>query len=169
MCRLSAYCGAPIALEDIVITPPHSLLEQSQHATEAKMAVNGDGFGMAWYDASADIPGLYRDVAPAWSNSNLVDLCRLLRSGLFMAHVRASTYGETARANCHPFRYGRWSFAHNGQIGGFHTMRRALEALLPDALYEARQGSTDSELLFLLLLAFGAETDVKAAWWLAAS
>jgi glutamine amidotransferase len=44
-------------------------------------------------------------------------------------------------------------FMHNGQIGGYARVRRQLEARLPDALYAARKGATDSELLFLLALA----------------
>lgn len=47
MCRIAAWSGAEIALEDIVIRPAHSLLTRSQHASEAKLAVNGDGFGIA--------------------------------------------------------------------------------------------------------------------------
>ncbi len=42
---------------------------------------------------------------------------------------------------------------HNGQVGGYGLIRRRLEALLPDALYNARLGTTDSEALFLLTLA----------------
>ena len=42
---------------------------------------------------------------------------------------------------------------HNGQIGGYAKVRRMLEARLPDELYAARKGATDSELLFLLALA----------------
>lgn len=45
MCRLFAYLGPDIPLGQIVVEPSHSLLEQSQSATEAKLAVNGDGFG----------------------------------------------------------------------------------------------------------------------------
>jgi glutamine amidotransferase len=67
------------------------------------------------------------------------------------------------RTNCHPFVYQKWSFAHNGQIGGFQAMQRPLEALLSDDLYHARQGSTDSELLFLLLLQFGLSESVDLA------
>lgn len=51
--------------------------------------------------------------------------------------------------------HGRWSFAHNGQIAGFADIRRALEAALPDPLYARRQGTTDSELLFLTMVAHG--------------
>ena len=162
MCRLAAWMGETIALEDIVVRPEHSLLTQSMDADEAKLAVNGDGFGFAWYDDRPE-PGLFRDVLPAWSDGNLPNLCRMIRAPLFLAHVRASTSGETSRVNCHPFTYGRWSFMHNGQIGGFQRVRRALEATLPDALYLKRAGSTDSELIFLLLLAEGLETDASQA------
>ena len=64
-------------------------------------------------------------------------------------------------ANYHPFAYQKCSFTHNGQISGFHKMQRSLEALLSDELYQARQGSKGSELLFLLLLQFGLSKSVK--------
>ncbi|MEM1284546.1 MAG: class II glutamine amidotransferase [Pseudomonadota bacterium] len=162
MCRLAAYLGSPIPLGRIIVEPAHSLLDQSQHATEAKLAVNGDGFGFAWYDDNPE-PGLYRDVLPAWSDGNLPSLCRMVRSRLFLAHVRASTTGETSRVNCHPFVHEGWSFMHNGQVGDFASIRRPLEAKLTDSLYMARRGSTDSELLFLLLLTHGLKDDPHAA------
>lgn len=158
MCRFVAYAGPSIPIERIVVLPQHSLLEQSQHATEAKSAVNGDGFGIAWY-GDQENPGVYRDVLPAWSDGNLVDFCRMVHSRMFLAHVRASTIGETSRNNCHPFSYGPWSFMHNGQLGDFNRIRRQLEQLLPDRFYNAQRGSTDSEMLFLLLLSNGLEQD----------
>lgn len=163
MCRIAAWVGPPRALEEVVVRPPHSLLEQSQHAEEAKLSVNGDGFGFAWYDGKQPLPGLYRDVLPAWSDGNLPSLCRMIRAPLFIAHVRASTIGETARVNCHPFTFENWSFCHNGQIPAFPTLRRSMEAALPDTLYHARRGSTDSEMLFLTLLAHGLRTDPASA------
>lgn len=162
MCRLAAYVGPEIPLEKIIVRPSHSLLQQSQSATEAKLAVNGDGFGIAWYGKEKR-PGLYRDVLPAWSDGNLPNICRMISSPLFLAHVRASTTGETSRVNCHPFTYENWSFMHNGQIGNFSLIRRELEATLPDALYDIRRGTTDSELLFLLLLANGLTENPKPA------
>ena len=142
MCRWAAYLGEPVFLEDIVTAPCHSLIEQSHHALEAKTPTNGDGFGVAWY-GDREEPGLYRDILPAWSDPNLKSLCRQIRSGLFLAHVRASTGGATSRANCHPFVSGRWSFMHNGQIGGFEKIRRPLEAGLEDDLYERLDGGSD--------------------------
>lgn len=162
MCRLAAYLGPDVSLSQIVVEPEHSLLEQSQHATEAKLAVNGDGFGFAWYDRDFE-PGVYRDVLPAWSDGNLPNLCRMIRSRLFLAHVRASTAGETSRQNCHPFAHENWSFMHNGQVPDIHRIRRRLEALLPDEFYDLRRGSTDSELIFLLLLTHGLKDAPGAA------
>jgi glutamine amidotransferase len=162
MCRLAAYLGPAVPIAHVVVDPAHSLLEQSQHANEAKLAVQGDGFGFAWYAEGAG-PGLYRDVLPAWSDGNLLSLCKMIRSPLFLAHVRASTTGETTRLNCHPFAHRSWSFMHNGQVPDIDCIRRTLESMLPDDLYLARRGTTDSELLFLLLLAHGLEDNVAEA------
>ena len=162
MCRWAAYLGEEVFLEDIVTAPCHSLIAQSHCAQEANSPTNGDGFGLAWYGARPE-PGLYRDILPAWSDPNLKSLCRQIRSGLFLAHVRAATGGGTSRANCHPFTAGHWSFMHNGQIGGFERIRRALEASLPDALYDRLDGTTDSELFFLLMIDEGLEADPQGA------
>ena len=158
MCRWAAYRGEALFLEDIVSSPRHSLITQSHSATQARTATNGDGFGVAWY-GDRETPGLYRDILPAWSDCNLRSLTQQIRSPLFLAHVRAATSGSTRRDNCHPFVNGRWSFMHNGQIDQFDALRRPLETLLPDELYLARKGTTDSELIFLLALHFGLETD----------
>jgi predicted glutamine amidotransferase len=152
MCRFVAYLGEPIYLEELIAKPRHSLMRQSLRAEEAKTVTNGDGFGIGWY-ADRPEPGVYREVMPAWSDDNLLALSGTLRSRLFFAHVRAATAGGIARNNCHPFRHGKWLFMHNGQIGGYPQLRRALEADLPDDLYAMRRGATDSELLFLLAMA----------------
>lgn len=162
MCRIAAYTGPAIPLENIIVRPKHSLLTQSQHATEAKLAVNGDGFGISWYGED-HAPGLYRDVLPAWADGNLTNLCRMVRSHRFIAHIRASTVGETSRANCHPFTYKNWSFCHNGQIPHFARIKRQMTAALPDHLFDQRRGTTDSEMIFLTLLAHGLEIDPMAA------
>ncbi|TDK35367.1 class II glutamine amidotransferase [Rhizobium deserti] len=162
MRRWAAYRGEPLYLEELVSSPAHSLIEQSHCATRAKTATNGDGFGIAWYGDRPE-PGRYRDILPAWSDCNLRSLARQIRSPLFLAHVRAATTGATRRDNCHPFVHGRWSFMHNGQISGFEQIRRSMESLLCDELFNARTGTTDSELLFLLALRFGLDADPLGA------
>lgn len=162
MCRFLAYLGAPIFLDELVYTPAHSLIHQSLHATEAKTETNGDGFGLGWYGDRAE-PGVYHEVLPAWSDQNLRSLCGQIRSRLFFAHVRASTGTALSRANCHPFRHHADLFMHNGQIGGYRHLKRQIETALPDALYEHRLGTTDSEALFLMALANGLRTNPVAA------
>ena len=51
-------------LQDIISELQNSLMVQSQFASECKTAINGDGFGVAWY-AHRDAPSLFRDVNPA--------------------------------------------------------------------------------------------------------
>ena len=163
MCRFLAYRGDAVFLSELVCAPTHSLVHQSLHASEAKTGTNGDGFGIGWYGERPE-PGLYRDVRPAWSDENLASLSQQVRARTFFAHVRASTGTATTRANCHPFARGRHLFMHNGQVGGYARIKRRLDALIPDDLYDARQGTTDSEAIFLLALANGlAEDPVGAA------
>ncbi|RAZ91195.1 class II glutamine amidotransferase [Mesorhizobium hawassense] len=162
MCRWAADLGDAIFLEDVIAAPSHSLIAQSSHAREAKSPTNADGFGVAWYGDRPE-PGLYRDILPAWSDSNLRSLGRQIKSGLFLAHVRASTGGATSRLNCHPFTSGRWSFMHNGQIGGFEKIRRRLENALSDDLFDQLEGATDSELLFRLMIGEGLSSDPYGA------
>jgi predicted glutamine amidotransferase len=162
MCRWIAYRGETVALEHYVTAPAHSLVEQSMRALEAAGSTNGDGFGLGWYSGHEE-PGLYREVRPAWSDENLRHLCRHIRSPLFFAHVRASTGTPTTRPNCHPFAHGRHMFMHNGQIGDWKLIRRQVEALIPDSLYGARVGTTDSEAVFLAILGAGGDTDPVGA------
>lgn len=162
MCRWAAYAGAPIFLEEIVSRPGHSLIHQSHCATQCHTAINADGFGLAWYGDRPE-PGLYRDVMPAWSDPNLKSLVAQVKSGMFLAHVRASTGTATSRNNCHPFTHGRWSFMHNGQVGGYDAFRRSAEMMIPDDLYAGRRGATDSEAIFLVALAEGLDDDPRGA------
>ena len=162
MCRWAAYIGEPIFLEDIVSRPGHSLIRQSHCATQCSSAINADGFGIAWYGERPE-PGLYRDIYPAWSDPNLRSITAQVRARLFLAHVRASTGTATSRNNCHPFVVGRWSFMHNGQVGGYDAFRRDADMMIPETLYPFRKGATDSEALFLIALAEGLDTDPQGA------
>lgn len=155
MCRLLAYAGPPVFLDRLLIEPRASLVSQSLAAREAKTVVNGDGCGIGWYGERPE-PGVYRAILPAWSDANLVSLCRQIRTPLFVAHVRSAT-------NCHPFADGRHLFLHNGQIGGYACLRRQIDGLIPDALYPRRRGTSDSEAIFLSALGRGLATDPVGA------
>ena len=161
MCRWIAYRGETTALEHYVTSPAHSLVSQSIAALESTASVNGDGFGLGWYGAHPE-PGLYREIRPAWSDENLRYLCRHLQSHLFFAHVRAATGTPITRPNCHPFACAKWLFMHNGFIGNWARLRRQVEALIPDTLYPARVGTTDSEAIFLAIMGAGMDDPVAA-------
>ncbi|MBI3452624.1 MAG: class II glutamine amidotransferase [Rhodospirillales bacterium] len=162
MCRWLAYTGCPVYLEDLLLKPENSLINQSLRAQRSHIATNGDGFGVGWY-ADRSEPGLYRDLRPAWNDENLRSLSEQIRSALFFAHVRASTGTAASRANCHPFRHQRWMFMHNGQIGNFDRVARDLDFAIAPDYYRARQGTTDSETFFYLLLTHGLDRDPPGA------
>lgn len=158
MCRWLAYSGSPIPLETVLLEPKHSLIEQSLHARMGVETTNGDGFGVGWYDGDGD-PGQYRSMTPAWNDQNLRELAAHVRSGLFLAHIRASTGTAIQQTNCHPFRHGRWLWMHNGLIREFGTIKRELTLAVDPELFAAIEGSTDSELMFYLALSLGLADD----------
>jgi len=158
MCRWIAYAGGPVYLEELLFKPKHSLIDQSLAARAGETTTNGDGFGVGWYGTGAK-PGLYKGTQPAWSDENLLDLASQIRSPMFMAHVRSTTGTAIQRTNCHPFRYGRWLFQHNGAIAGFHEIKRDLVLAISPDLFPEISGSTDSEIMFFLALTFGLERD----------
>lgn len=52
---------------------------------------------------------------------------------------------------------------HNGQIGGYESLRWQLDRLIPEHLYNHRHGATDSEVIFLLMIANGLEQKPEQA------
>jgi predicted glutamine amidotransferase len=162
MCRWLAYSGSPVLLEDLLLKPEHSLIDQSLHSTHGAVTTNGDGFGIGWYDA-AETPGIYHSIEPAWNDRNLIELARHISSPLVFAHVRAATGTAIQQTNCHPFRYGRWLWMHNGQLREFKSVKRDLAFAVDPSLYPFIEGSTDTELFFYLALTMGLEDDPPSA------
>jgi len=158
MCRWMAYSGAPIPLDQLLLKPEHSLIDQSLESRMGATTTNGDGFGMGWYGAREE-PALYKTILPAWNDANLADLAACISSPLFMAHVRATTGSPIQQSNCHPFRHGKWLFVHNGLIADFARVKRDLVLAIAPELFAELRGSTDSEAMFFLALTFGLDAD----------
>jgi predicted glutamine amidotransferase len=146
--------GKPLLLADLITKPVHSLIKQSCHSKERSEPLNGDGFGIGWYDHSVDpYPCVFTSITPAWSNRNLQNLSNKIKSNNIFAHVRAATSSlSVTDQNCHPFYNGRYTWMHNGQIGNYYQLKRSLESKLSDRSYRAVNGSTDSELAFGIFL-----------------
>jgi glutamine amidotransferase len=162
MCRWLAYSGSPLSMHDLLYKPKHSLIDQSLHARLGPHTTNGDGFGIGWY-GRGDAPALYKCVDPVWSDRNLRELSAEIQSGLMFAHIRAATGTPVQQTNCHPFRYGKWLWMHNGQINRFIELKRELVLAIDPDLYPHVEGSSDTEFFFFLALTFGLEHDPPAA------
>jgi glutamine amidotransferase len=163
MCRWLAYYGAPQRLEEALVKPQRSLLDQSLHSRMGATTTNGDGFGVGWYDREPSIPRVFHSTHPAWNDRNLRELAAAVESPLFFAHIRASTGGAIQETNTHPFRQGRWLWMHNGLIRDFPAVMRELRLAVAPELFPAIEGTTDSETMFFLALTLGLEDDPPGA------
>lgn len=144
----------PLLLSDLLIRSQHSLIKQSYQSRERTEPLNGDGFGIGWYDPEfSRHPCIYKGIRPAWADSNLRRLSHFVRSRCLFAHVRAATVGfPVSELNCHPFRYRHLMWMHNGHIEEFRKIKRKLQESLRDECFHMMKGSTDSEHLFALVL-----------------
>jgi predicted glutamine amidotransferase len=163
MCRWLAYSGDPILIEDLLFRPVHSLVDQSLHSRMGATTTNGDGFGVGWYGDDESAPAVFKAIEPAWNDWNLRELAGQIRTRLMFAHVRASTGTPVQRSNCHPFRYDRWLWMHNGAIAQFAAVKRDLLLAIDPSLFPGIEGSTDSETFFFLALTFGLFDDPPRA------
>lgn len=155
MCRFLAYIGKPVLANDLLYVPHHSLIDrQSFGAQEMSIPINGDGFGISWFDFDLDDePCQFRSVHPAWSDMNLRFLAKKIKTTMLFAHIRAATPGSNVEeVNCHPFIHGKLTWMHNGMVQGFRSIRRSLLRELSEESYDAVHGSTDSEHLFGMFL-----------------
>jgi predicted glutamine amidotransferase len=163
MCRWLAYSGSPILIEELLYKTDHSLIDQSLHSRLGVETTNGDGFGVGWYGTNTAAPAVFRSIEPAWNDRNLREVAGHVESPLFLAHIRASTGTAVQQTNCHPFRYEKWLWVHNGLVRDFHLIKRELALAVDGSLYPSIEGSTDSELLFYLALTLGLEDDPPGA------
>jgi glutamine amidotransferase len=163
MCRWLAYSGSPVRLEELLYKPANSLaLDQSLHSKLGVETTNGDGFGVGWYGLGR-IPAVFHSTEPVWNERNLKELSTHISSPLVFAHIRASTGSAIQETNCHPFRYDKWLFMHNGVIREFPKVKRDLVLAIDPEFFPHIEGSTDTEVLFHLALTFGLQDDPAGA------
>jgi glutamine amidotransferase len=152
MCRHLAYLGPPITLAALLYDPPHSLVRQSwAPAQQRHGTVNADGYGVGWYapDLTGE-PARYRRSGPIWADRSLPSMARAVRTPALVAAVRSATApsgsDETGAA---PFTAGPWLWSLNGAVdGALEPLRRSVSEDRAAGL----EGSTDSEVLFALVL-----------------
>lgn len=153
MCRLLAYQGPPLSVDDFLYKPDHSLINQSYNAHEIEEPLNGDGFGLGWYSPGISAePAVFVSVSPSWNNRNLRYIAPKLASPTLFAHVRAASVGDVTENNCHPFHHCDMLMMHNGDVEDFGRIKRNLVDTLSQDRYLWISGQTDSQHLFALFL-----------------
>ncbi|KAF7306887.1 Glutamine amidotransferase type-2 domain-containing protein [Mycena indigotica] len=149
MCRFVIYKGtSPVQLSHLLTRPCHSIINQafdSRLRLDRRRPMNGDGFGVGCH-ASSRVSRRHGII------STSKDLPKKIKSPLVFGHVRATTAGSLSLDNCHPFKYGKLMFMHNGAIAEWELIKRRLQRDLPDFAYNMAQGNTDSEWAFAVFL-----------------
>lgn len=143
MCRLFGF-------RSVIPSQVHRSLLAAENALGVQSNEHPDGWGVAFYvDGS---PHITRNPTTALGDSLFHRLSGVVSSETVLAHVRKATQGKNSVLNCHPFQYGRWTFAHNGDIPNFPEHQTKLKDLIAPALRRFVLGETDSEVLFFILL-----------------
>lgn len=143
MCRLFAF-------RSVIRSRVHRSLLDAENALGTQSVRHPDGWGVAYYVDGA--PHLTRSPTTAETDHLFHRVSGVVSSETVVAHVRKATQGNNSVLNCHPFQFGRWVFAHNGDIPRFEEVRGSLLSLINENLRPFVLGETDSEVLFFLLL-----------------
>ena len=148
MCRLFGF-------RSVIPSKVHRSLLAAENALGVQSNQHPDGWGVAFYvDGS---PHVTRSPSTALGDALFHRLSGVVSSQTVLAHVRKATQGPLTVLNCHPFQYGRWVFAHNGDIPNFDARREALLQGIAPELRRFILGDTDSEVIFFLFLTLLAE------------
>jgi predicted glutamine amidotransferase len=144
MCRLFGF-------RSVIPSQVHGSLLDAENALGAQSNAHPDGWGVAYYvDGS---PHLTKSPTHALGDQLFHRLSGLVSSETVLAHVRKATQGSKGVLNCHPFQFGRWVFAHNGDIPGFaEQLMPLLREQIAPRLRRFVLGDTDSETIFFIFL-----------------
>jgi predicted glutamine amidotransferase len=143
MCRLFGF-------RSVIPSQVHRSLVAADNALGLQSSKHPDGWGVAYYVDGC--PHLTRSPEAALSDALFHRLSGVVASETVVAHVRQATQGKNSVLNSHPFQYGRWVGAHNGDIPNLSAVRESLRAEIAPALLRYVLGDTDSELIFYQFL-----------------
>lgn len=143
MCRLFGF-------RSIIPSQVHRSLLSAENALVWQSEQHPDGWGVAYFVGG--IPHLIKSAETAINDALFRRVSGIVSSHTVVAHLRKATKGQNSLINSHPFQYGSWVFAHNGDIPGFNTKRGALIARVHPTFRRFILGDTDSEVFFYLML-----------------
>lgn len=149
MCRLYGFrANEPTKVECTLVHAQNALLIQSR--ADRRGVAHADGWGIACYENGA--PVVERRSLAAHDDITFSETAERIYAKTVVAHVRRATVGAISPENTHPFRFGRWVFAHNGTLTAFEAIRAKMESETLPEVQKGRLGQTDSEQAFLWLL-----------------
>jgi predicted glutamine amidotransferase len=159
VCRLVAYLGERVVLDEVLFQPDSSIVEQAVHP-QLLSAMNLAGFGVVAWDEqsdSAELPWTYRTAGLPFFDRNLRALSRKARATALLGHVRGVLLSDREVVNdqnVHPFRYEGIpvALAMNGDLDRFAEMRVDVADLVDPRMASLVEGTTDSEWLYALIL-----------------
>lgn len=143
MCRLFGF-------RSVISSQVHRSLMEADNAMLHQSNFHSDGWGVAYYVAGA--PHLIKSTDAAVQDSLFHKVSGIVASETVIAHLRKATQGNLCITNAHPFQYGRWTFAHNGNLENFAAKREQLLSRVSPRLRRYILGTTDSEVIFYLLM-----------------
>ncbi|PIP95457.1 MAG: class II glutamine amidotransferase [Bdellovibrio sp. CG12_big_fil_rev_8_21_14_0_65_39_13] len=145
MCRMLGF-------RSVINSQVHSSLMSAENSLVHQSNIHPDGWGVAYYMAGA--PHIIKSDISAFKDSLFSKVSGIVSSQTVIAHIRKATEGEVNILNTHPFQFGRWVFAHNGHVRNFISNRPKLLKLIDADLGRFILGSTDSEIIFFIVLSF---------------
>jgi len=159
MCRALLYLGQPVLLDNLLIKPESSLVNQA-YMPQLLKGLNLAGFGMMAWDRSSHDPDqayVYRSPAVPVFDRNLESIAGKVMADCVLAHVRGVSNSpriHVSLQDTHPFCYDgtRTALAHNGDLFRYDDMKVALLAHMRPEVTRRIAGSTDSEWIYALLL-----------------
>lgn len=143
MCRIFGF-------RSVLIGKVHTSLATADNALMIQSDRHPDGWGVAYY--VEDSPHLIKSPQSAIADDLFKKISEIVTSQTVLAHVRKATSGGLNLLNTHPFQYGKWIFAHNGNIRNFQTHKEKLKQLIHPKFHHHILGETDSEYFFYILL-----------------
>ncbi len=146
MCRLYAF-------RSTVRSGVHRSLVAAENALVQQSIAHPHGWGIGYY--VDDYPHLYRSPAQALEDGLFHELGGVVAAYTLLGHIRKASVGGVNLLNCHPFQFGNWLFAHNGEIAGYNEdpdVRERVRGLVAPRFERHVLGSTDSEVIFYAFL-----------------
>ena len=143
MCRLFGF-------RSVLDSQVHRSLMSADNALAIQSNKHPDGWGVAYY--VSDAPHVIRSAGTAVTDQLFRRVSGIVTSQTVLAHIRKATQGGVTPLNCHPFQYGRWVMAHNGDVPEFGQVRDELMEMVSPRFRRFLLGDTDSEVLFHLFL-----------------